>query len=466
MSKRLKSLKSRLILWLFLPTVIISAIDLIVTYDNTDTVATLMQQQLLKGSAKIISEQLVSINNSYEISIPPAAFELFANEYKDRVYFAVRSKSGLLIDGDADLATYPDKLQIEQEKYFLSSMRGEPVRVIAFATVLPSTASGDYAITLVAQTLHSHSAFKQALFLLTIREHLILLSIVMAGLIVAFRWTLDPLIQFGEMLLQRQPGSLEKLEYTNVPVELKPVIFAMNEYVTRLDNTLSSYELFVANTAHQLRTSFAIITSQINFAQRNSELGPEQREMLKAIQKTVLQGTKVINQMLVLAAVEQNRLNPNNNNSIQVAEIIKSALDELALLALQKNIELGIDILDETILVSAPNFLLRELIYNLIDNAIQHMKQEGMVTISLQRKNNLVVMSVVDNGPGIPVAERQRVFERFYRLDQTKPNSSGLGLSIVKEICDSLKADITLNTPENGIGLQVDVAFPIETPVQ
>jgi two-component system sensor histidine kinase TctE len=75
-------------------------------------------------------------------------------------------------------------------------------------------------------------------------------------------------------------------------------------------------------------------------------------------------------------------------------------------------------------------------------------------------------MSIVDTGPGIPVAERQRVFERFYRLDQAKPNSSGLGLSIVKEICDSLQADITLNTPENGIGLQVDVAFPIETPGQ
>jgi two-component system sensor histidine kinase TctE len=141
-------------------------------------------------------------------------------------------------------------------------------------------------------------------------------------------------------------------------------------------------------------------------------------------------------------------------------------LDELALLALQKNIELGIDMLDETILVSAPNFLLRELIFNLIDNAIQHMKQEGMVTISLKRENNLGVMSIVDTGPGIPVAERQRVFERFYRLDQAKPNSSGLGLSIVKEICDSLQADITLNTPENGIGLQVDVAFPIETPGQ
>lgn len=445
-----------------MPTVIISTIDLIVTYKNTDAIATLMQQQLLKGSAKIISEQLVKTNGSYEIDVPPAAFELFANEYKDRVYYAVRSKNGLLIAGDEDLAIYPGKLQIEQEKYFMSTMRDEPVRVIAYASALPSTASGDYAITQVAQTLRSHSAFKRDLFLLTMREHLIFLSIVMAGLIIAFRVTLSPLIRFGEMLLQRQPGSLEKLDQTNAPIELKPVIFAMNEYVARLDNTLTSYEQFVANTAHQLRTSFAIITSQINFAQRNGELDPVQIEMLTAINNTIIQGTKVINQLLVLAAVEQNRLHRSSGNPVNVAEIIKGAIDELALLAVQKNIDLGIDLLDETIQVSAPNFLLRELIYNLIDNAIKHINPDGMVTVSLQRKDNRGVMSVIDNGPGIPVTERQRVFERFYRLDQTKPNSSGLGLSIVKEICDSLNAKITLNTPANGIGLQIDVAFPLE----
>ncbi|MFI4940345.1 MAG: sensor histidine kinase, partial [Burkholderiales bacterium] len=378
-------------------------------------------------------------------------------------YYAVRSKNGLLVAGDEDLAIYPGKLQIEQEQYFMSSMRGEPVRVIAYASALPSTASGDYAITQVAQTLRSHSAFKRDLFLLTMREHLILLSIVMAGLIIAFRVTLSPLIRFGEMLLQRQPGSLEKLDQTNAPIELKPVIFAMNEYVARLDNTLMSYEQFVANTAHQLRTSFAIITSQINFAQRNGELDPVQNEMLAAINSTIVQGTKVINQLLVLAAVEQNRLHRSSGNPVHVSEIIKGAIEELALLAVQKNIDLGIDLLDETIQVSAPHFLLRELIYNLIDNAIKHIEPDGMVTISLQRKDDRGVLSVIDNGPGIPVAERQRVFERFYRLDQTKQNSSGLGLSIVKEICDSLNAEITLNTPENGIGLEVDVAFPIET---
>jgi len=86
-----------------------------------------------------------------------------------------------------------------------------------------------------------------------------------------------------------------------------------------------------------------------------------------------------------------------------------------------------------------------------------------MITVSLRRKDHGVLMQVVDNGPGIPLEEREKVFDRFYRRDESKPNSSGLGLSIVKEICEVMKAEICLNSPENGVGLQVDVTFPIGT---
>lgn len=462
MIPRLKSLKSRVTLGVFLPTVLISTIDLIVTYHNTENIATLVQEQLLMGSARSISEQLTAVDGGYEITVPPAAFELLADEYKDHVYYAVRSKSGQLIAGSGKLEIYADRLQIEQEKYFLSTMSGEAVRVIAYAHALPSTASGDYAVTQVAQTLRSHDAFRKKLFLLTIREHLIFLFVMMIGLIIVFRWTLSPLIQFGEKLLKRKPGSLDRLDETNAPVELKPVIFAMNDYVGRLDKTLSSYEQFVANTAHQLRTSFAIITSQINFARRNTVRDQAQNEVLQSIQKTMSHSSKFINQLLMLATVERNRLNRSPGNSIEVAEIIKGVIEELAPLAQQKNIDLGIDLLDGSIHVSAPKYLMRELVSNLIDNAIQHTENDSIVTISLWRENGTDILRVVDNGPGIPVAERQKVFERFYRLDEAKPNSSGLGLAIVKEICESLNAEITLSTPDNGVGLQVTITFPID----
>jgi two-component system sensor histidine kinase TctE len=458
----MKSLKRRLALWVLLPAVLISCADLIFTYNSTDDIATLVQQQLLKGSAKIISEQLMMVDGSYEIDVPPAAFELFEDNEQDLVYYSVRSKSGLLIAGDGELKPYSGPLQIEQEKYFLTTIRGDPVRVIAYKHALPSTAHSDYAITQIGQTLRGHDAFRSDLVRLTIREHLMLLSIMVIGFVIAFHWTLSPLIQFGKTLLKRKPGSLERLDAINAPAELAPIIFAMNDYVIRLDKTLSSYEQFVANTAHHLRTSFAILTSQINFGRRNPGIDQTQLEVLTALQRSVAQGGKVINQLLVLAAVEQGRHHSHVADTVNMAQTIQSVMEELAPLAQQKNIELGVDGIDAGISIAAPQHLLREVISNLLDNSIHHMTQEGTVTVSLLRLPSSALLRVSDTGPGIPESERTRVFERFYRLDNSKPNSSGLGLAIVNEICGSLHADVTLHTPENGIGLQVEIAFPVK----
>ncbi|GJI90814.1 MULTISPECIES: sensor histidine kinase [Duganella] len=457
----LNSLKWRLGLWVFLPSVIISAIDLIVTYRSTDRIATLVQEQLLKGSARIIAEQLVSVDGGYEISIPPAALELFASKYHDMVFYSVRSKSGQLIAGDAKLTPYPGALAIEQEDFFITTMRGEPARTIAYAQALPNMPAGEFAVTQVAQTLRGHEAFRRDLFLLTMRQHLLILAIVILGLIITLRWTLKPLARFGEKLQRRSPGSLETLDASSEAIELQPLADAINDYVGRLDYALSSYERFVANTAHQLRTSFAIISSQLNFAQRSPGLHGTQKEVLTAIQKSVQQGTRVINQLLVLASLERKRQQQEDAPHIQLSVVLIEALDALAPLAQQRQIDLGVDCVDETIMVVAPPHLLRELVSNLVDNAIQHTPRGSTVTVALSRRADQGWLRVVDNGPGIPADERDKVFERFYRLDVARPNSSGLGLAIVKEICVVLGAQISLSVPAEGIGLQVDVVLPL-----
>ena len=456
---RLRSLKSRLIVWVFMPIALIVAVDLVGTYHSTEQIATTIQQQLLHGSAKMISEQLVFSDGGYEISVPPAAFELFENKFKDRVYFSVRSKDGKLIAGDDELAAYEDSLPIEEERYFVARLHGEVVRVIVFAHALPDSSTGDYAITQVAQTLFGHENLREGLFFSAIGRHLLLLAITVASLVISLQWTLSPLKEFTRELLQRQSGSLEKLDGYNAPSELYPVIGALNEYVERLDRTLSSYEKFVANTAHHLRTSFAIIASQINFAKRAKVHDQVQREVLDAIQKTLGNCTKVINQLLVLASIEQQ--DAASADDVQISEIIMAVIDEMAPLAYQKDIELGIDVFDDSVRVAAPARLLHELVANLIDNAIVHMGKPGGVVISLRRQTDHVLLSVTDDGVGIPQALQQKVLERFFRIDESRVGGSGLGLAIVKEICERVKAQLSLHTPPSGAGLQVDIRFPL-----
>jgi len=462
----MRSLKARLALWVFLPTALISAADLVVTYRNTERVATLVQQQLLKGSARIISEQLNETDGAYEINIPPAAFELFADEHEDLVYYAVRTRSGQLIAGNEDLARAPQALRAEQEQYFVTTMRGEAVRVIAYAHALPSPGNDDYIVTEVAQTLRGHQAFKRDLFWLTMREHLMLLALVLIALVIALRWTLQPLIRLGDTLARRQPGTLETLDVGDMPNELAPLVNAMNDYVARLDHTLTSYERFIANTAHHLRTSFAILVSQLNFGMRSPAVDPEQKKLLAAILKTTQQGSKVINQLLMLASVEQVRQQVQQRptaSTVLLAELATSVIEELAPLAQKKSVELGLELDEavENLSVHAPPSMVRELLFNLIDNAIKHLDKPGSVSISLLREPAHAVLRVSDTGPGIAPEHRDKVFERFFRLDAAMPDSSGLGLAIVKEICSLLGGSVSLDTPPSGTGLQVDVRLPL-----
>jgi two-component system sensor histidine kinase TctE len=455
------SLKARLAAWVFLPMLIFSAIDLVVTYRSTDRVATEVQRQLLKGSARIIAEQMAADGGVSDAGAPPAAFELFADENQDRVFYAVRSATGRLIDGDAGLAPPRQPGQGDQEIYFKSQVRGEPVRVVAYAQDLRD---GGHITVEVAQTMRGHAALRKRLFLITAREHLILLALVLAALVVAFRWMLRPLIQFSERVAQRQPGSLEQLDADAVPRELLPVIAALNGYVVRLDRTVSAYERFVASTAHHLRTSFAILTSQLNYGMRDERIPPEQKALLAAMQNTTVQGTKVINQLLILASIEQGRQHGAREvppPASALNEIVTSVIEELAPLAQRYDVELGLDAADDGVILAAPSHLLREITFNLIDNAIKHMNGPGSVSVRVQRVGDRALLRIVDTGPGIAPQHRERVFERFYRADPGKPNSFGLGLSIVKEICDSLQGDIRLSAPARGGGLQVDVRLPL-----
>lgn len=463
---RLRSLKSRLAVWVILPSVLVVGLDLFVSLHNSEQIARLVQQQLLHGAATMISEQLTDNEGAYEISVPPAAFELLKNRFRDRVAYAIHAPDGRLIAGDASLAPYTREFGPEGEDFFISTLRGEAVRVIAYSYVIPSSAQGDMVITQVAQTLRNYEQFRDDLLYSTLRRHLHLLAVIYFFLFVAYRWMIKPLFQFSAALEARQPGSLEKFDEDAAPKELATVIHALNDYVQRLNHTLQSYEKFVADTAHHLRNSFAVIDSQVNFARRAAITGnaPPQ-DVLGAIQATLARCTRVINQLLMLAVLDQKQKTAAPAEAVPLAGIVTEVIEELAPLGLQKDIELGVDQLDPDVCVNAPPRLLREVLTNVVGNAIQHMKRAGHILVSVEATGQVARLTVTDNGVGIAESLRERVFERFYRVDESSAGGSGLGMAIVKEICDSLDATVTLASPPDGQGLQVIIQFPMAEPV-
>ena len=456
-----KSLKIRLTLWILLPTALLLALDLYIVQRNSENIATSVQEKLLLGSANMMSDQIVYNEGEYEINIPPAAFELFKSKYRDRIFYSIHSSEGQLIFGGDELPPYDKALQIDEGEYFQMKIDGEPVRAIAFAHMLPNSSTGEYVVIQVAQTLRGHGEFRNELFFSTLRGHLLLLSVTVIVLFMTLRWTLSPLVAFSERLTRRKPGALDKMRVDEAPSELEPIIHALNAYIEKLGQTLSAYEKFVSDTAHHLRTSFAIIQSQVDFGRRNAGNPAIQADTFDSIQKTMSESTKLVNQFLVLASVEQTANDRNSDGAIRLTEAITCVIEEMAPLALRKDISLGVDRFDDSLLIAAKPHFVREIFSNLIDNSIQHMGRPGSVTITLEREGQLAHCRLTDDGIGIPPPLLDRIFERFFRADTSQSGRSGLGLAIVKEICDALGATIQASIPSSGAGVQFDLFFPL-----
>jgi len=258
---------------------------------------------------------------------------------------------------------------------------------------------------------------------------------------------------------ERTPGSLVPLDPGPVPKELQPLVGAINSYVHRLDSQMAARSRFIANAAHQLRTPFTVLQTQVDFGLRSQE--PAQKdEALKALLRGVRDGTRLVNQLLSLSRAEAGAQNPVPLAAVDVMDLVQRVLEEKAAMAQAKEIDLGFEAQQDRLVLLSSEAMLHELVANLVDNALRYTPRGGVVTVSLRGQEGGAVIRVEDNGPGIPPEDRARVFERFSRLRPGETQGSGLGLAIVKELAAALGAGIQLEDPAGGTGLVVTVTCP------
>jgi two-component system OmpR family sensor kinase len=268
-----------------------------------------------------------------------------------------------------------------------------------------------------------------------------------------------PLRQFAAALRARDPDSLQPVEAEKVPSEIEPVVLALNDLLTRLTDAIGHERSFIADAAHELRTPLTALDLQ---AQElgGAAPGPERDLAVGRLREGVARATRLVEQLLDLARAEGGGLRPRE--PVPLAAIARQAVEDILPLADRRGIDLGMtEAEDARVPGDRPALLV--LVRNLLDNAIRYSPDGGRVDVSVQAGAGTpprAVLSVTDEGPGIPVVERERVFDRFYRVPGTTPGGSGIGLALVRSIARHHGADVRLADGPGGRGLRVSVEFP------
>lgn len=269
---------------------------------------------------------------------------------------------------------------------------------------------------------------------------------------------LDTLKKVAEEVKHRAPTNLKKFDLEFIPSEIEPLVGELNNLFKRLQEAFDREKRFTADAAHELKTPLAALSAQAQVALR-ADTKEERNQALMKVLSCVNRSTHVIQQLLTLS-----RMDPEANIQkpvpIVLAKQVVDVAAQLAPEAIAKNIDLELLAPESNATIIGNATAINILIRNLVDNAIRYSPENSFTKIDIQETNDHVILSVIDNGPGIPEEMRERVFERFFRIAGTQTTGTGLGLGIVLQIAKLHHAQIKLLTPVSGVGLEVQVIFP------
>lgn len=267
--------------------------------------------------------------------------------------------------------------------------------------------------------------------------------------------SLLPLKQVSIELNRRKTSFLSPIDEHKLPTEVHPVSAAINHLFSRLKTAFDTEKRFTSDAAHELRTPLAALKTHAEIALQAKNTA-EQQKALRHVVQGVNRATRLVEQLLTLA-----RLDPDtgftNIRRFDLFIAAENVLSNEAHLAIDKNIEISLGGTRGKF-VAANYDAICVLMRNLVDNAIRYTPKGGEVEVSIDRKDDIIFLSIADSGPGIPEEERSKIFNRFYRSLGTKESGSGLGLSIVTRISELHHLNISLDTSRLG-GLQINVEF-------
>jgi two-component system sensor histidine kinase TctE len=487
MSRDAPALRRQLLTWLLGPLVVLLVLDSGAAWWNAQRFANLAYDRALQEIGRELALHVHLAGGRPQLHLPPDARKVLLTDTEDRLYFRVLAADGALLGGDTQLPP-PREARADAPGFYADQVGADAVRMMVARLPVTNGTSGTSGtdgttatgapngagpgatgaapsptvLVQVAETLNKRRRLAwEAVGNVVLPQ---LLLIVMATAVVWFGVArgLQPLERLRRAVSDRSHLDLSPLPTDGAPGEVRPLVDEVNDLLARLGRTFDFQNRFVADAAHQLKTPVSGLKAQIELALRETD--PERvRHSLAQLYISADRLSRLVRQLLSLArnepgALDSMQLQPLDLNAFAL-EVSMDWVPE----ALKRHIDLGFEGHGQPLVIDADRDRLRELINNLIDNAIRYSQANGRVTVRLAPDEGEAPghcrLSISDDGPSIPVEERARIFERFHRLLGTQEDGSGLGLAIVSEIATLHSARITLEEDADGVGNTFSVIF-------
>ncbi len=468
--KEQRSLFGEILDWMLAPLLLLWPMSVVLTWLVAQSIANKPFDRQLGEMARMLSQQLVVQTQSdgtarAQFSLTRSTTELLRTDESDTLYYQVLGLRGELLSGDRHLAvpaeedratinSSPGASSVSPLRFRDDEIGGEPVRV-AYLWVAPASApAGSAALIQVAETLGKRSRLATEIIKGVMLPQFVILPLAVLLVWLALVRGLTPLNELQRRIRRRESHDLSPIDEREVPEEVSPLVRAINDLLGRLDRSISTQKHFLADAAHQLKTPLAGLRTQAELAQREIDAGQRDpqavKKSLQQIARSSQRATRMVNQLLSMARAEDGS-QVQTHQPVNLARVAIECVRDFVPRALEKRIDLGYEgpttpRSTQSLTVLGQPVLLRELVRNLVDNALQYTPEGGTVTVRVVDDpfGQVVVVQVEDSGPGIPAAERDKVFQPFYRALGTNVDGSGLGLAIVREIAQQHHAEIAL----------------------
>ena len=470
-NNRRYSLSGQLLMWLMLFLFIILSVSAVVSYFRAYQFANLAYDRAILRVALALADQADVVNSKIKVDLPQVAEDLLEYDKDDYVSYRISAPSGEIVVGDPDLTPPKLKVPSSDHVYYDDIMNGEKVRVVAYALpIINSKLKGDLLIQ-VAETREKREFMVREI----IGEMLIpqILIMLITALVIYFsvNHSLAPLSRIKNALANRSPNDLSPLLTDNTPQEITPLVDEINALMHRVEEGFDFQKAFIADASHQLRTPLAGLQNQAELALRE-DVSNSTRHSLQNIAASTQHLSHLVHQLLTLARIEPSTKSNFTFERVDLLNLAREVTAEWVPQAINKGIDLGFKADNNAVMISGNAFMLKEMLANLIDNALCYTPSDGQVTVSVIVKGNHAILHVLDSGIGIAPEKREQVFKRFYRIQDSSYEVSGegcgLGLAIVKEITNAHGAEITIsdgatqsNAKHKVLGCNISVQFNI-----